>query len=121
MHDFFLEGGWGMWTILVFGLVAVGAAGRFAYSPERHMLWLVISMSITLIITTAHATWSDLATVSHFLSDITREGKPSQEVQSIFFQGFKESTRPGLFAGLFLTLTWLLVSIGFLRGARVRA
>ncbi|WP_394839804.1 hypothetical protein LVJ94_23235 [Pendulispora rubella] len=115
MVDFFREGGWGMWTILAFGMVTVGAALRYAYSPGRKTLPFIIAMSVTLLVTTAHATWSDLAAVFSSLVRLGEEGKNPDELRLILFQGLKECTRPGCFAGLFLTLSWLLVSVGMLR------
>ncbi|WP_394850519.1 hypothetical protein LZC95_24065 [Pendulispora brunnea] len=115
MIDFFREGGWGMWTILVFGMVTLGAALRFAYSPGRKTLPFIITMSITVLATTAHATWSDLAAVFATLARFIEEGKGADELRMILYEGLKECTRPGCFAGLFLTLSWLLVSVGMLR------
>ena len=115
MIDFFREGGWGMWSILAFGMVTLGAALRFAYAPGRKTLPFIITMSITVFITTAHATWSDLAAVFAALARLSEEGKGADELRMILYEGLKECTRPGCFAGLFLTLSWLLVSVGMLR------
>jgi len=116
MYEFFVEGGWGMYTILAFGLVTVGAAVRFALTPERRALPFITAMSVTVAITTIHATWSDLAAVFNAVSKGIAPGSPPDQV--MLFEGLKECTRPGSFAGLFLTLAWLFVSVGLLRGPR---
>jgi hypothetical protein len=113
MMEFFREGGWGMWPILIFGAVTVGAAVRFMQKPETGLLRFVAAMALTTLITTIHATWTCLAAVASFVEDPNRVA--DAEMTRTFFAGFKESTRPGTLGGLLLTLACLLVAIGMLR------
>lgn len=49
MHWFQL-GGFAMWLVLVFGLMAVAAAVRYARAPETHLVPLVLSLGgLTLV------------------------------------------------------------------------
>jgi len=91
------------------------AAGRFAWSPERRRLAFIGGMWLTTLVQIAHATWTDFAAVANALSD--EDAVPDGKIVRIFFEGFKESTRPGILGGLFLVLALLLVSIGLSRAA----
>lgn len=48
LWQYFQMGGWAMWLIFAFGLVAVGAAGRFAWRGEHQLAafirWLVLTV-----------------------------------------------------------------------------
>ena len=111
--EFFAEGGWGTYPTLVFGLSAMGGAIWFALKPEPRRLAFTAGLWMTLLVAIFHATWTDLAAVMAYLSDVS--SKPDAPVVQILFTGLKESTRPGAFGGIFLTLTLLIVSIGALR------
>lgn len=113
MKDFFVEGGWGMYPTLIFGLISVGAAIWFALKPEPRRLAFTAGMWLTLVSAIVHATWTDLASVFGNLGEGAQ--KPETPVVAILFIGLKESTRPGALGGIFLTLTLLIVSIGALR------
>lgn len=116
MLELFREGGWGMWTILVFGGVLLGAAIAFAIKPERSRLGFIGAMGLTTLFTTLHATWTDFGAVFHAMSDSARVS--DAEFQRTLMAGFKESTRPGSFGGFVLTLAALIVAIGILRANR---
>lgn len=115
--EFFAEGGWGMYPVLVFGLSAVGGAIWFALKPEPRRLAFTAAMWLTLVSAIVHATWTDLAAVMAYLADTTQK-EPGAPVVSILFQGLKESTRPGTMGGMFLTLGLLIVGIGALRAPK---
>lgn len=115
--EFFAEGGWGMYPVLVFGLSAVGGAIWFALKPEPRRLAFTAAMWLTLVSAIVHATWTDLAAVMAYLSDATQK-QPDMQVVPILFQGLKESTRPGTMGGMFLTLGLLIVGIGALRAPK---
>lgn len=113
MLDFFREGGWGMWPILVFGMVTVGAALRFARKPETGQIRFIAAMGLTTLVTTFHATWTDIAAVLGYLGQ--QEEMAEAQFRQILIVGLKESTRPGTLGGLLLMLACLLVAVGILR------
>jgi hypothetical protein len=117
---FFSDGGWGMYPTFIFGVVLLIAAVQFAWSPERKRLGFIFGMWATTLVQIVHATWTDFAAVAHALQ---ADGEVKDDmVVRIFFEGFKESTRPGILGGLFLVLALLFVSIGLHRAAsRVEA
>lgn len=119
MIEFFREGGWGMWPILIFGMVTVGAALRFAQKPEDAQLKFLGAMGLTTLVTTVHATWTDVAAVMHTLSDPARVS--DAELTRTLFVGLMESTRPGTLAGIMLTLACLLMAIGALRAQKTKS
>lgn len=120
MIESFVEGGWGMWPILIFGMITLGAAARFAQQPQLAYLRFVAGMGLTTLVSTIHATWLCIGSVFKFLESPTRA--PTDEMARILMVGLKESTRPGSLGGLLLALACLLTSVGLLRlGRRERA
>jgi hypothetical protein len=49
MHQFFLDGGWGMYPTLVFGLILVGVGGLYAVRPERRFVPLLFALGILTV------------------------------------------------------------------------
>lgn len=119
MFDFFVEGGWGMWPILVFGMVTVGAGLQFARRPEPGKLGFIAAMGLTTLVATIHATWIDLGAVFSYLSDPAKV--PDGELARVLVVGLKESTRPGSLGGLLLAIACLLSAVGVLRAGRATA
>ncbi len=114
--DAFREGGWGMWPVLIFGMVTLGAAARYARRPGIAQLRFIAAMWLTTLVTALHATWTCFAAVMRYLEDPARV--PDAEVTRTLFVGLKESTRPGTLAGLLLSLSCMLVAIGLHRAQR---
>jgi hypothetical protein len=112
----FVEGGWGSWAILIFGMVTLGASIRFAVKPDRAQLPFLAAIALTTLISAVNACWSNVAVVFSVLEDPAKVA--DSELVRILFVGLKESSRPGTLAGIVLTLACLLVSIGFLREKR---
>ena len=117
--QFMIEGGFGMWPVLVFGLVALGAATRYAWKPERPRLGFVVGMVLTVVSATIHATWTDVGAVFRYLE--SRDRASDADFWRIFMEGMKESTRPGALAGIFVTLALLAISVGLHRESRREA
>ncbi|MRG96607.1 hypothetical protein [Polyangium spumosum] len=111
---FFAEGGWGMWPTLLFGFVAVGGAAWFAMRPEPRRLAFTGAMWLTLAMSMANATWTNLAAVCSTLENPERV--PDAELVRTLFAGLKEASRPAALGGVFLTLVPLLLAVGALRG-----
>lgn len=49
LWHFFQMGGWAMWLIFALGLVAVGAAGRFAWRGEHQLATFIRWMVLTIV------------------------------------------------------------------------
>ena len=84
-REFMLEGGWGMWPVLL----------------------------LTLLVVIVHASITDVAAVFHYLEDPARA--PDGQMARLLVGGLKESTRPAALGGVFLTLVPLLAAAGVYR------
>jgi hypothetical protein len=116
--EFMREGGWGMWPILLIGLVTLASATRYAIRPERLCVRFVAALWLTLLVAVVHATTTDLAAVFRYFED---EGRaPDSQITRLLLVGLKESTRPAALGGIFLTLAPLLVAVGIYREAMPR-
>ncbi len=117
--QFMCEGGFGMWTVLVAGSAAFGAGVRYAVSPDRGRLFFTAALSLTTVIATLAAVWTNVGVVMSFLEDPARVS--DAEVTRTLFQGLKEAGRPGTLGGMLLTLVALVVSVGVLRSAGAKS
>jgi hypothetical protein len=113
MARFFIEGGWGMYPVLVMGLVLVGAAVRYALDGEPIRLRFITALAVTLLCTMLHATWTCVAAVFGFLQTVA----PPERVPTLM-TGLMESTRPAALGGALLVLALTAVSIGAYRAGR---
>jgi hypothetical protein len=111
--DFMHEGGWGMWPVMLLGLVALASATRYAIRPERLCLRFVAVLWVTLMVAVVHATVTDLAAVFRYFEDPVRA--PDSQIARTLLIGLKESTRPAALGGIFLTLVPLLAAVGVYR------
>jgi hypothetical protein len=116
MLEFFKEGGFGMWPILVFGLITLVVAGRFAARPERRQLGFLGGMALSTVLVMLHATWTDFGTVCGALADPERVSDAG--LTRTMWQGLKECTRPGAFGLALLTLAAILFAAGLSRMKR---
>jgi hypothetical protein len=111
--EFMREGGWGMWPVLVLGLVAVAAAAGSCIRPQRLSLRFVGLVWLTLDVVIVHAVITDLAAVFRGVSEMSWPG--NSEFVRMVFAGLKESSRPAALGGIFLTLVPLIAAIGVYR------
>jgi hypothetical protein len=111
--QFMIEGGFGMWPVLVFGLFAIGGAGRYAWQPLARRLPFVGGMILTTASAVLHATWTALGSVFRYLESPERAS--DADFVRVLVEGLKESTRPGALGGMLITLALLVVCIGLHR------
>jgi hypothetical protein len=110
MKTFFLEGGWGMFPVLLVGLVVLYASIRYLVDGEPVRLRFLLALSLAQLALVAQATLADVAAVMNHLIHT----KP--EVFSVLLvAGLKESTRPALLGFGLLSLSLILVAIGVYR------
>jgi hypothetical protein len=114
--EFMREGGWGMWPVLMLGLVALASAIRYAVRPEPSSLRFVAALWLTLLVAIVHASVTDLAAVFRYFEDPGRA--PDSQIARTLLIGLKESTRPAALGGIFLTLVSLLAAVGIYRERR---
>ncbi len=117
MIDFFREGGFGMYPVLVFGLVLLVSAGRYAFDGEPVRLRFAVAMCFVVGLASLHGMLTDVAAVFSYVQDPVRA--PDSELTRIVFTGLMESTRPGALGGALLALAAALLAVGVYRaGAR---
>lgn len=110
--EFMVEGGPGMWPIMLFGLVCLGGAVRFATRPNRRWLGFAGAMWLTVVTAVLHTTLMDVTSVMSAISD---PDIPAADRRVMLTAGLKESFRPGALGGIFLTLGALALAVGALR------
>jgi hypothetical protein len=115
------DGGWGMWPILVFGTLAIVAAARFAWRGEHGLTGFVRWMALTTISSAVLG----FSTGMHKVLDAVLGHNPKFEAPTgaeladfrtmILLEGTKEASNCLTFALILLTVTCLLVAVGYRR------
>ena len=113
MVEFFMEGGWGMYPVLILGVLLVGSAGRYAFDGEPVRLRFIGVLSLTLLAFIATGLTADVAKVFWYLESPERASDAM--LLRTLFEGLKESSRPALLGFPLLGLALALVSIGVYR------
>lgn len=129
MWTFLRAGGLPMAFILLFGLIALGAAFYFAVRAERRSLGFIKGMAAATLFSTLATSCADVGATLYAAEKAfdptksfeTRQGPATAEqteaaalprVIHIVIEGFAESTSPGILGFSFLALTSMLVAVG---------
>ena len=116
MIDHFKAGGWGMFPILIVGLLSLGAAAAAAATGKPETRRFSLRLGNVVVWMTVVALFTDLMTVFYYLAN-----QPSVSA-NILCQGVAESLNPVIFGAGFLGLTHLLATVAHRReGDRVPA
>ncbi len=113
MVRFFVEGGWGMYPVLVMGLMAAWASARYAIDTEPARLRFIGALALALTVTTVHATWTCFAAVFQYL-----QKAPTEPFAKTLMTGLMESTRPATLGGALLAIALILVAVGAYRSSQ---
>lgn len=113
MVRFFVEGGWGMYPVLVLGLILVWSSARYSLDLEPVRLRFIIALSASLLVTMTHATWTCFAAVFQYL-----HRSSSEPFAQTLMTGLMESTRPATLGGALLALASILVAVGAYRSSQ---
>lgn len=98
--------------LLLFGLLALGAAFHFALRADRRTLGFVTSMANATVFTTLAATFADLGATFMTVSRALEQGAAPLHAGAMLVEGLGESTSPGILGFAFVALTWMLVAVG---------
>ena len=109
MGALFRNGGWGMYPIVVFGLIALATAGYFAVRADARTKAFLEVMPKVIFWATVTAFASDLIAVAGYFE--THE-VPDAQVLRVLIEGGGESLSTVVFGGAFLMLVYLLTAIG---------
>jgi hypothetical protein len=110
------NGGFPMWFIVAFGLVALGGAFRYAFQPDAARLGFVKYMASATLFATLAGLFMDVAAVCRALAGqgpippeaLAKEG----QMATFLFGGITEAMSPGILGFLLLTLVALVCGVG---------
>jgi hypothetical protein len=108
LFTLFRDGGWSMFAVVVFGLVALATAAFYAARPDARHEGFVQWMSRATLWSILAGMCSDFATVFRVLGEMDDWNRRTQ----ILFVGSAESLSPGIMGFVLLSLTALLTSVG---------
>ncbi|HEY3820545.1 MAG TPA: hypothetical protein VGL81_25440 [Polyangiaceae bacterium] len=108
LYRLFRDGGWSMFAVVLFGLVALATAAFYAARPDAKHEGFVRWMCWATLWSILAGMCSDFATVFRVVCEIDDWNKRSQ----ILFEGSAESLSPGIMGFVLLSLTALLTSVG---------
>lgn len=104
----FLEGGWMMYPVFVLGLLAVGAAGRFAWRGEHQLLGFLYWLVAALLSAGAFGFTVEMMRVLN----ATQGPESPLWIGRILMEGITEASNVPAAALMFTTFVCLLVATG---------
>jgi Na+/H+ antiporter NhaC len=113
------EGGWPIWFTLLFGVITLVGAARFAVTARRKHLGFVIGMAFATLFSVLNGVAADLAAVGHSTNRNWDEWSP--QITRILAQGFAESMSPAILGFTILSLGGLITAVGLARTAKTEA
>jgi hypothetical protein len=121
MMDFMRAGGFGIWVVLLFGLITLGTAVLFAWRPDERRLSFIRAMTLATAFQTVAATVSGFGAVG-FKVPSTPAWAESPKVHLIVMEGIAESLTNSMLGFTLLAVAWLVTAIGIRRlAARLAA
>ncbi|HMI89337.1 MAG TPA: hypothetical protein VK550_34910 [Polyangiaceae bacterium] len=111
MWEHFVMGGWAMWFILLFGVLTVGAAARFAWRGEHQLSQFIRWMTLTTL-ASSFLGWG--TAMIKVLSYVVHQATPDER-WLILVEGTMEALNVPTFGLLFMVLACLLLAVGYRR------
>lgn len=107
----FHNGGWGMWPTLVVGLLMIGVSARYAVSPEKRFVPLIVASSVLTFLTGALGFVTGLIATSQYFD-------MNAAPPNVVVIGFGESLNNVGLALVLLSVGMIAVTLGAARHAR---
>lgn len=117
MLEFWRGGGFGMWFVLLFGALALGAAAAFAIRPDARRVAAVRDLTYATLFSSGTGVASGLATVGSQVPAHPQWAN-SPKIHLIVMEGISESLASGILGLSILAVTWLVMAVGHRRLAR---
>jgi hypothetical protein len=111
MITLFRNGGFPMFFVVGFGLVALGTAFWFALRPDEKHEGFIKWMGLATLAAILNGFCSDLASVAHYVVNADPPPDADQRIR-ILLQGFYESMSPGILGFALLSLAALATAVG---------
>jgi hypothetical protein len=115
------DGGWGMWPILVFGLLALVGSARFAWRGDHVLTGFIRWMALTTASSALLGFLAGMHKVLHVATGNHPRLMPPKEMElaefrvRVLLEGTKEASSCLIFGLILLTLVCLLLAIGYRR------
>lgn len=100
-----------MLFILIVGIVAIAAAGHFAFRARRESLGFIRAMAAACLFGTLAATCADVGATLYAVAGFWDQKGPT-EAAHILVEGLAESTSPGILGFAMLGVASLLTAVG---------
>ena len=117
LRESFRDGGWGMFPVLIFGLVLLATSIRYAVKPERRTVPLLYGLGILTLASGCLGFVTGLITVAHAIANVPEF---TAHIGLISIVGLGESLNNIAFALIFVTLAALAGCLGALQIARAQ-
>jgi hypothetical protein len=108
MLQFFRDGGWSMFVIVVFGMLTLGSAGFYAARPDGRREGFLRWMSRAMLWSILAGLASDIGATCHF----TRTMSDPDERSRTVMQGLAESMSPAIMGFSLLAVAAFLTAVG---------
>lgn len=115
MLNFLLEGGLPIVFTLIFGLITVVAAARFAIRPRPEAVSAIKALTCSVIFSSLCGVAADLAAVGKAVPEFTALPEGNQKLYILVLVGFAESMAPAILGFGLLQASWILVAFGYRR------
>ena len=109
-----MAGGFPMWVIVVFGLLGVVNAGRFAWAPSPGRVRYLVAIGLAVLFAGVGGTATDIMAVCFHVPQ-NEEWAHSPDLHLILLQGLGESMAPIIFASGMLIAQAILAALGLRR------
>ncbi len=111
MWTLFRNGGFPMFFIVAFGLIALVTAFVYAVRPRAEHEGFIKLMSIATLLSVFSGTCGDIAAVGYYVGN-KAEQMTGRQLSAILLQGMGECTSPGIFGFTMLSLVALMCAVG---------
>jgi len=104
------NGGFPMFFIMAFGLIALAAAGWYAFRPNPRSFGVIVWMGAATLFASLMGTVADFGAVAFAVSSMIVQG--AKDWPAVVFEGFAESMSPGIMGFALLSMVALVTAVG---------
>lgn len=108
------EGGFPVFFLLAFGLIAMAFAVRFATAPSQRVFRTTLVLCAATVLTSFNGMFAAFAMVGHHAPDYVKQ-HPGTSLSEVVLLGFAESMAPGILGFTLLSLIALILALGVWR------